>query len=657
MCRGHKNGLGDRGDCSAALPQTVTMPVSSSIETDFVDSAQSHIDGTPRFRLAALDDPQWSAAALAEEEGGVSGEFRLFLDAQLERGDLVIDAAPDFGFVALSAATAPGGPATVLMLNADAARSANIAQSAAASGALIELFHSDRLAGLTLAERANEIRHADGRVFLHVDVAQVPVLLQALAPILMAGELVAVCVAVGNDVDDDTVQLAVATLVSLGFGLHEMREHDGEAQLFAVSALTRPQALIAVAGATPAADSLSGALTVHACAAADIHTRIADAPEEGTIADTEAKSVVFSGTPPAFSLMAPFCRTGYGVVGANLLRELLQLGAPVSYFPLGAVDRTIAQVDDLDRALARQGNYDDAGASVRISQQFDLAMHVGRGPRIGFPIFELDRFHPYERHQLARQERLLVTCEWARTVLHENGVTQVPIDIVPLGVDRRVFHEQVTPAHPAGNATVFMSVGKLEPRKGQLELLRAFESAFTPRDAVRLILICHNPFVDAATKARQLEPFRTSPMTGRITLVTTPFNTQSELAAQMAMADCGVFPARAEGWNLEALEMLSLGRTVIATACTAHTAFLNHHNARLIGVDALEESIPGARRGRWAAWNARQHEQLVTEMRRVHDLRQQAPLATNMAGVRTAKAHSWTASAVALLTSVQQGMQ
>jgi glycosyltransferase involved in cell wall biosynthesis len=120
----------------------------------------------------------------------------------------------------------------------------------------------------------------------------------------------------------------------------------------------------------------------------------------------------------------------------------------------------------------------------------------------------------------------------------------------------------------------------------------------------------------------------------------------------MAAAHCGVFPARAEGWNLEALEMLSLGKTVIATNATAHTEYLTPQNARLIGMDALEPAMGGRMAGRWPAWGASQHEQLVAHLRAVHAERVAGALALNSAGISTANTYSWDASAKALLDAL-----
>lgn len=616
---------------------TAAVSTTSSIATS-IESAQRHADGGARFHVAAHPDhPDWARAEQEEATGGVSAELRIFLDAQLEAGDILVDASPGFGFVALSATTAPGGlPSVFALRQADPMHEAlsDALQSAARdAGGWIEPFTRDELTSGVLTERLTDRLAADGRIFVHAAADSVRVVLQGLAPFVMLGRVVACVVPACNDADTSAISEATEFLHGLGFGVHELREQEGEPQLFTVPSLVAGVCAIALAGTVEANDVAAPAAIVPA-------------------SDTRIPVIARNDLNPAFAFIAPYCRTGYGMVGAHLLREFLLMDSPVAYFPLGHVDRTLVRNEHVERALARQGYFDDHAPSVRLSQQFDLALHVGRGPRVGFPIFELDRFQPYELHHLERQDRLIVTCEWARTVLLENGLWRAPIDIVPLGVDRTVFHEDVRPARAPGEDTVFASVGKLETRKGQHALLRAFEAAFTPKDRVRLVLVCHNPFVSEKEFEESVSPFRRSPMAARITVVTKPLPTQHDLATVMATADCGVFPVRAEGWNLEALEMLSMGKQVIATACTGHTAFLTNDNARLVSVDALEESVPGDTKGRWAAWGASQHEQLVEQLRAVHVARQSNSLGVNQAGIETAKDFSWTASAKALIQSV-----
>ena len=604
-----------------------------------LESAQRREDGAPRFHIPAQPShAAWRDTVEQEQSAGVVAELRLFLDAQLEAGDALVDVAPGFGFVSLSAVTAPTGLPSVFVLD-DETGTLPLLQSAArdVGGWLDAFVHADlshdRLVTL-VADRVG----IEGRVFVHADATSLAPVLQSLNALIVLGRVVAICLSPSVNASETVHADVCALLQSAGFGIHEMRDADGEPALFATADWNVKTPVIAIAG-TATAQPVSAIVMEERTPA------VARTPSSASTTSTPLPS-------DRFSFIAPYCRTGYGVVGAHLLREFTQLDVPVAYFPLGSVDRSIVTNDQLGAALARQGEFDDTAPSVRLSQQFDLALHVGRGPRIGFPIFELDSFNASERHHLERQDRLIVTCEWARTVLLENGIWRTPIDIVPLGVDRTVFNEQVAPASKRGRDTVFMSVGKLESRKGQRELLRAFEAAFSPKDAVQLVLICHNAFVDAVRLDEMLAPFKQSPMASRITLVTKPLPHQKDLAAAMAIADCAVFPARAEGWNLEALEMLAMGKRVIASACTAHTAYLTADNAKLVAIDALEESVPGEHAGRWAAWGDPQHEQLVQHLRDVHGERQHSELAVNLAGVETSKRLSWTASARALMASV-----
>jgi glycosyltransferase involved in cell wall biosynthesis len=339
------------------------------------------------------------------------------------------------------------------------------------------------------------------------------------------------------------------------------------------------------------------------------------------------------------------------VTGAHLLRALQQRGIPVAFFPMGGVDPTLCDNPELQEALAAQARFPETAPSVRLSQALDLAMHAGRGPRVGFPIFESDTFSPRELHHLRTQDMLLVCTPWARDVLRANGLTSVPVHLVPLGADPAVFHPDVAAVRRA-DETVFLQVGKLEARKGQLELLRAFESAFTPADPVRLVLACHNPFVAPEAFEALLAPFRRSPMARRITLQVTELPTAQDVAALMAGADCGVFPARAEGWNLELVEMLAMAKPVIATAATAHTAYLSSENARLIELGAPEPAAAGGFLGTWGSWGTSQHEQLVVALRDVHAARQAGSLGVNLPGLATARGLTWDASAGALLAAL-----
>jgi glycosyltransferase involved in cell wall biosynthesis len=167
------------------------------------------------------------------------------------------------------------------------------------------------------------------------------------------------------------------------------------------------------------------------------------------------------------------------------------------------------------------------------------------------------------------------------------------------------------------------------------------------------VFACHNPFLSRDAFEAQLAPFRRSPMARRITLQISELPTSRDVATLMASADCGVFPARAEGWNLELVEMLAMAKPVIATYATAHTAYLTAENAQLITLGPPESARPAGFLGTWGSWGEAQHEQLVNALRAVHRARQNDTLGLNLAGLATARSLSWDNAAEAMLLALE----
>lgn len=596
-----------------------------------IPSAQVDAQGAPRFLIPVPSDhPHRALLEELEGAGGVHADVRIFLDAQLETGDALLDLDPSLGFVALSAATSPNGTPAVFVAGLPVDAVQQLQDAAADAGGWLEEIDTQRVDDLCPSIDAR--LETEGRVFVHAAAEQVVWLSTALRPLFDAGRIVAVCIS--DATDDRNWPETAALLAACGLVPHTIADQDGDIVLMPVESAPAA-AVIAISMVAPTA----------AATAEPIATSTADA------ANSSQDFSTWNAVRDGFSFIAPHSRTGYGVAASHLLRALQHRDIPVTFFPIGPVDSALLDNPRLREALIRQEAYRPDVPSVRLSQQFDLALHAGRGPRVGFTIFELDAFSPNELHHLQQQDAIVTCSTWGRDVIRANGI-EVPVHIVPLGVDRTVFNETVAPAR-GSDETVFLQVGKLEPRKGQLELLRAFEAAFTPKDAVRLVLVCGNPFISKGELDALLLPFRRSPMASRITPITNELASQRDVAAQMAAADCGVFAVRAEGWNLEALELMSMGKSIIATNYSAHTEFMSPDNARLIEVDALERAHNGASMGRWAAWGERQHSQLVEHLRDVHAAKLAGALPQNEAGIATATHFSWDHAAQALLDALQ----
>jgi glycosyltransferase involved in cell wall biosynthesis len=356
------------------------------------------------------------------------------------------------------------------------------------------------------------------------------------------------------------------------------------------------------------------------------------------------------------NLLTPLSLIGYGYAGRYILRELTRAGVRVALFPIGNL-RDVSQdpQDPVVLGLTNATQYDPAAPSVRICPPMMQAEHVGRGRHVGFPFFELDHLEPGAVHHLGQLDGILVASRWAAGIIAAHGIT-VPTAVVPLGVDRSVFPEGIAAGEPQRRPgpTVFVNNGKWERRKGHDFLLAAFCNAFTPRDDVVLQLLSSNYTITQEDNDAWARLFLQSAMGSRVRLVPRLAG-EREVAALLAASDCGVFPSRAEGWDLGLLECMSVGLNVIATDYSAHTEFATAENCRLVHVDETEPAHDGRSwlGGGWAKLGASQMEQMVHHLREVYRLKQEGALPRNDAGIATAREFSWRRTVESLLRAAQ----
>lgn len=356
-----------------------------------------------------------------------------------------------------------------------------------------------------------------------------------------------------------------------------------------------------------------------------------------------------------FNLVSGISSSSYGIVGFNIFKELCNRGYTVSLFPISQIQAPIESHDLIKQSLKNAEFYDSNSPSLRIWHQNLLAERVGR-VHVGFPIFELDKFSQGELNHLQQLDKLVVCSDWAKNICTKSGVNgQVlnkegklesfgpSLHIAPLGVDRSIFHENVLPAKDFDGATVFGNFGKWEYRKGHDILVQAFNEAFNEDDNVYLIMHCYNWLIGDQSNKEWTELYTNSKMglAGKILVSHGRAETQQEVASLMACCTCGVFPARAEGWNLEALELLSMGKQLIITNCTGHTEFCTDDNSLLIErsgeMEEAEDSVFFFGQGNWITFTDEMLQDLIEKMRMVHKNKKKV----NFTGIETAKRLSW----------------
>ena len=348
--------------------------------------------------------------------------------------------------------------------------------------------------------------------------------------------------------------------------------------------------------------------------------------------------------------------TGYGVCATNVFLELSKRMS-VALFPLGQVEPDIARLypEEIQAGLQNARKYVPYAASLRIWHENDLAMHVGRGSKMSMSFFELDTLDEIQRHHLNDNDVVFVASEWAKSILKQNHIT-TEIIVAPLGVDRNVFNETVDDSlRLSEDTTTFLNIGKAEIRKGHDFLIDCFNKAFEPGDNVALNLCFDNWLIDPRKMQQWRELAKGSRMGAHINLIRR-LPDQASIARLMSAADCGIFPSRAEAWNLELLEMMSCGKRVITTAYAGHTEYVNPGNALVIEPDELEYADDGQffhGTGRWMKLGKRQEEQMILYMRGIHQGKQQGIVFPNTCGIETAKRLSW-ANTVDRILSYQE---
>lgn len=351
------------------------------------------------------------------------------------------------------------------------------------------------------------------------------------------------------------------------------------------------------------------------------------------------------------NFISPMGVTGYGIAAHNILKELSDL-YNITYFPIGQphIDNP-KDVALVQKCINSQSDFDFDATCFKIWHQFDLGLRAGRGKFVAYPFFELDKFTDKEKHHLHHPDHIVVSSQWSKQIMVDNNIDK-PITVAPLGVDRNIFHESILNNIDRTNLPyIFINIGKWEIRKGHEILIEMFNKAFDENDNVELWLVTENPFLNKEQNMFWAQLVNNSKLSAKIRLFNR-LDTHDALAEVMSYADCGVFPSRAEGWNLELLEMMSIGKPVITTYYSSHTEFCNDKNSYLIKPTETELAFDGKwfnGEGSWAKIDQSHKDQMIDYMKFMYTNR----INTNPEGIKTAIEFSWKNTASLVSSAVE----
>jgi len=340
------------------------------------------------------------------------------------------------------------------------------------------------------------------------------------------------------------------------------------------------------------------------------------------------------------NLMCPINFTGYGITSFNIYKCLRQK-LDICLFPMGnpQIDTEEYQKAIIDD-IAKQDIFENSTTFFKIWHQFDLAARIGKNKYAALTFFETDKLRPKEITMINNLDFIFVASSWAKTILINNGI-KIPIIVSPLGIDPNIFNDSVNNSVQKDNDKyIFLNIGKWEVRKGHDVLIEIFNDAFNENDNVELWMLNHNPFLNQEENAAWINLYKNSKLGSKIK-VFPRITYHGDVAKLIALSDCGVFPARAEGWNNEVPEFFAINKPVILTNYSAHTEYATKDNSYLIDINSLSSAkdnkfFDGF--GNWANFGDEQMEQTVEHMRYVY----KNNIRTNPSGLETAKNLTWS---------------
>jgi glycosyltransferase involved in cell wall biosynthesis len=229
-----------------------------------------------------------------------------------------------------------------------------------------------------------------------------------------------------------------------------------------------------------------------------------------------------------------------------------------------------------------------------------------KGTHIVWAIFETDK--PPNIVSFLRQNADVIwtPSAWGRDVLVANGLPAETIDIVPEGVQTRVFNPHMRGRiDRSGQPLRFLSIGKFEGRKSYRELLEAFKDAF--KNSTQVELGIKSDWFLMPSMSEELPRLVSSFGLSNVRLYAGNWSPE-QLAALYSYSDVFVSPTKAEAWGLPLLEAAATGLPIITTFYSGQTEFLQHIQNSVLKIDFSLERVGDMNYRR--NWGATDHDDL-----------------------------------------------
>lgn len=300
---------------------------------------------------------------------------------------------------------------------------------------------------------------------------------------------------------------------------------------------------------------------------------------------------------------------GWGVCGKNLTLEMSQLKG-IRFITEGLESEAkngsshynklrelYVPLENLDVSLNPVGIYSFGQPVLQAIEGFNLRPWFieAHSPKIiGYTFFEKRKLKN-EDVSAARDyfDWIVAGSSWCEKILRDHNISNCSTIIQ--GIDTDLFHPGCMQKEKYKDQFVIFSGGKLEFRKGQDLVIRAFKILQDKYDDVLLVNAWYNLW-DESLMTMQISPYITFDMPegdyfkavnhlmvangiDPSKVVTLPPKVHAQMPGVYQDTDCGLFPNRCEGGtNLVLMEYMACGKPAIASLTSGHRDILTEDN-------------------------------------------------------------------------------
>ncbi len=319
--------------------------------------------------------------------------------------------------------------------------------------------------------------------------------------------------------------------------------------------------------------------------------------------------------------------TGVGLITDNLESELKN--DPIHYATLSQMSTDLDQLREIQNP---KGVYHFRQPVLQTIRGADLKpWHIDASAQriVGYTFFEQTALHGNDISRArGYYDWVVAGSSWCETILRDRGLRNC--STILQGIDQNRFHSGYAFKKEFEDRFVIFSGGKLELRKGQDLVIRAFKVLQERYDDVLLINCWHNMW-DESTMTLQMSPhirfemppgdyFNAVNHLLRINgvdpegVVVLPPTSNSRMAEIYRNTDCGLFPNRCEGGtNLVLMEYMACGKPAIASFNSGQTDVLSSDHAILLE-DQRPLNITQPDGTLYTTWNEPNLEEIVDRL-------------------------------------------